>query len=72
MLGTHFEPRRNEMSHICDISLLRVKQQIGRVRQEHMQCMASTCNTYIVRINVIKQLANLDGNKHLKFTRKAC
>ena len=26
-LGTHSEPRRGEMSHICDISLLRVKVQ---------------------------------------------
>ena len=25
MQGTHSEPRRGEMSHICDISLLRVK-----------------------------------------------
>ena len=25
MLGTHSEPRRGETSHICDISLLRVK-----------------------------------------------
>ena len=23
-LGTHFEPRRGEMSHTCDISLVRV------------------------------------------------
>ena len=25
MLGTHSEPRRGETSHICDISVLRVK-----------------------------------------------
>ena len=25
MLGTHFEPHRGQMSHICDISALRVK-----------------------------------------------
>ena len=24
MLGTHSEPRRGQMSHVCDISLLRV------------------------------------------------
>ena len=26
-LGTHFEPRRGEMSYICDISLLMVNKQ---------------------------------------------
>ena len=25
MLGTHSEPRRGQLSHICDISALRVK-----------------------------------------------
>ena len=29
MLGTHSEPCSGEMSHICDISVLRVKEALG-------------------------------------------
>ena len=32
MLGTHFEPRRGEMSHICDISLLGVKVVLAQIQ----------------------------------------
>ena len=29
MLGTHFESHRDQMSHICDISVLKVKRSCG-------------------------------------------
>ena len=36
MLGTHSEPRRGQMSHICDISALRVnnRERLEKLRSD--------------------------------------
>ena len=42
MLGTHSEPFRGQMSHICDISALRVKRRSNRVAFVHKDVLIHT------------------------------
>ena len=43
MLGTHSEPRRGEMSHVCDISPLKVKITMSIDKKKYSLYTANKC-----------------------------